>query len=103
MLLQIDSNFRVTTDSSLQNYLLEKLQNVIDKKTREVVRKDWGIIGYHGNSMRSVLLQYKKEALIAEDNLETLHSVLDKLNEIDQTIDRVIKKENIKMETKKDD
>lgn len=102
MILQLDDKFKITTDSSLQNYQLEQLTDIIDKKTREVVRKDWIIQGFHGNSMRSVLIQYTKQALITEDNLETLHNVLDKLNEIDQTIDRVVKKENIRMDNKND-
>ena len=96
MLLQIDERFRVTTDSSLQNFLLEQLQDIKDKSTKEVVRQDWIIIGYHGNSMRSVLLQYMKTTLI-NSNLEVINDVLDKLKEIEQTIERVVKKENIKI------
>jgi hypothetical protein len=103
MLLQIDDNFRVVTDSSLQNYILEHLTDVIDKKTRENVRQDWIVQGYHGASMRSVLIQYRNLALITDDKLKTLHNVLDKLNKVEQTIERVVTKENIKLESKQDD
>jgi mevalonate kinase len=100
MLLQLDERFRVTTDSSLQNFLLEQLQDIKDKSTKEVVRQDWIIIGYHGNSMRSVLMQYMKTTLI-NSNLEVINDVLDKLKEVEKTIEKVAKKENIKMIPKK--
>jgi RNA binding exosome subunit len=102
MLLQLDGNFKITCDSSKQNLQLEMLQDVLDKKTKEVVRKDWNVIGFHGNSMRSVLLQYKNECLV-NSQLESINDVLDRLNEIDRTIDTVVKRENIRLETKSDD
>jgi RNA binding exosome subunit len=102
-MLQLDDNFRIVTDSSLQNYILEKLSAVIDKKTREVVRSEWNVCGYHGNSMRSVLHQYLRESLITDYKLETLHNVLDRLNEIENIILKVVKQENFKLAAKQDD
>jgi hypothetical protein len=102
-MLQLDDHFRVSVDSSRQNFQLEQLQDVKDKKSKEVVRQEWSLIGFHGNSMRSVLLQYMKESLITDDKLETIHNVLDRLNEIENTIVKVVKKENIKLVAKQND
>jgi hypothetical protein len=102
-MLQLDDHFRVSVDSSRQNFQLEQLQDVKDKKSKEVVRQEWSLIGFHGNSMRSVLLQYMKESLITDDKLETIHNVLDRLNEIENTIVKVVKKENIKLAAKQND
>jgi hypothetical protein len=101
-MLQLDNNFRVLVDSSKQNFILEKLDDIVDKKTKEVVRRDWVLCGYHGNSMRSVLLQYRNEALITDNKLETLNDVLDKLNEVEKTIVKVVKQENIKLVSNND-
>lgn len=102
-MITLDDKFKVTTDSSLQNFQLEKLEDVKNKQSGDIVRQEYKIIGFHGNSIKSVLHQYAKEAVIDDVQLETLHNVLDKLKEIDQTIDRVAKKLNIKLETKQDD
>jgi hypothetical protein len=101
MNIKIDDNFKITIDSSGQNLQLEKLCDVIDKKTREVVRKDFNIVGFHGLSLRSVLLQYKNESLAADDKLESINDVIDKLNEIEKTISKLVK--NIKLDVKSDD
>jgi RNA binding exosome subunit len=102
MLLQLDDKFRIVVDSSKQNYILEKLEDILDKKTKEVNRQDWILCGYHGNSMRSVLLQYRNESLI-NSNLETINNILDRLNEIERTIEKAVKQENIKLDVKSDD
>jgi hypothetical protein len=96
MLLQLDDQFKVTCDSSRQNWQLEQLQEVNDKKNGGT-KFEWNNIGFHGNSLRSVLLQYRNVSLINDDKLETLNDVLDKLNEIERTIVKVVKQENIKL------
>jgi hypothetical protein len=53
-MLVLDDRYRVSTDSSLQNFQLEALVDVKNKSTKEVVRQEWNVIGFHGNSMRSV-------------------------------------------------
>lgn len=103
MRLKLDDHFVVTVDSSKQNFQLEQLQDVIDKKTREVVRQEWVVCGFHGNSMRSVLLQYVKESLITEDKLEKINDVLDRLNEIENTIVKVVKQGNFQLVAQSDD
>jgi tetrahydromethanopterin S-methyltransferase subunit G len=102
MLLQLDDKFRVVVDSSKQNFILEKLDDILDKKTKEVVRQDWILCGYHGNSLRSVLLQYRNVSLISDDKLETINDVFDRLNEIERTIEKVVKSENIKLAANND-
>jgi hypothetical protein len=96
MILKLDDHFKITTDSSKQNFQLEQLSEVTDRKTKET-KLEWSIIGFHGNSLRSVLLQYRNVSLITDDKLETLHSVLDKLSEIERTIVNVVKQQNIKL------
>jgi hypothetical protein len=66
------------------------------------MKQEFKVIGYHGNSMRSVLLQYKKESLFAEDDLKTINQVLDKLIEIERTIETVVSRENIKLVVQND-
>jgi hypothetical protein len=102
-MLQLDDRYKVTVDSSCQNYQLEELQDIKNKQSGEVVRQDFKIIGFHGNSMRSVLLQYVRESLITDDKLNDIHKVFDKLVELDNTIIRVVKKENFKLASKSDD
>lgn len=101
-MLVLDDRFRVSTDSSLQNFQLEKLTDIKDKSTKEVVRQDWLLIGFHGNSMRSVLNQYVKESLINDQKLEKVNDILDRLNEVEKTIIKVVKAENFKLVTKDD-
>jgi hypothetical protein len=100
MILKLDDHFKITTDSSKQNFQLEQLSEVTDRKTKES-KLEWGIIGFHGNSLRSVLLQYRNASLISDDKLETLHNVLDRLNEVERTIKTVVK--SIKLDVKSDD
>lgn len=95
-MLKLDDKFVITKDKSEQNFQLEKLFDVKNKETGEI-KHEWKIIGYHGNSITSVLKQYKNEAIISDDELESIHNILDKLKEIDRTIDRVVKRENIKL------
>jgi hypothetical protein len=90
MILQLDSKHRVSIDSSCQNYILESLDEVKDKKTGDI-KYEWNGIGFHGLSMRSVLLQYKNHA-IAISELETINDVLDRINELENTIHKVADK-----------
>lgn len=101
MLLQLDDKFRVTADSSRQNWQLEALEDIKDKKT-QAIKQDWRIVGYFGGNLKALLNRYKNEALI-NSNFSTLDNVLDKLQEIDRTISSRVKKENIKLDIKSDE
>lgn len=95
MLLELDSKHRVVVDSSCQNYILEQLQEVKNKKTDEI-KLEWVGLGFHGLSLRSVLHQYKNYAIAISD-VESLNEVLDRLNEIENTIINVVKNENLRL------
>jgi hypothetical protein len=95
MELILDDKFKITTDSSLQNYILWKLENITNKKTKET-KQDYITIGYFGHNLSSLLKRYKNESLIDLENT-TIEKVLDKLNEVDTRIDKVVKAAKIKM------
>ncbi|TCJ01052.1 hypothetical protein [Cytobacillus praedii] len=95
MLLQLDDTYRITVDSSKQNLQLERLENVVSKKDKEVVRQQYNIIGYHGSNLKSALYQYKKDSLIVDDSISDISAILHKLDKIDKTIHEVVKHENI--------
>jgi hypothetical protein len=101
MLLQLDDNHKLTLDSSRQNIQLEQLQTIKNKKEGGT-KSSWEIIGFHGLSLRSALFQYMKELIVSDDKLETIHNVLDRLNEIEKTIVKVVKQENIQWESQDD-
>jgi hypothetical protein len=101
MELILDSKFKVTTDSSLQNYILWKLEDITNKKTKET-KQDYITIGYFGHNLGSLLKRYKDEVLIDLKNT-TLEEILDKLNQIDGRTDKVVKAAKIKMMSKDND
>jgi hypothetical protein len=101
MNLMLDSKFKVETDSSFRNYILFKLEDIKDKKTKEI-KQDWVIVGHFGHSFSSLLKRYKDESLINLENT-TLEEIKEKLNQIDKHIDTVVKAAKIKMVSKDDD
>lgn len=98
--LQLDDNYKITVDSSKQNFQLEKFENVAIRGT-EQTKREWKIVGYFGSNLKSVLNKYKNEVLINSD-FSTLDDVLDKLQEIDKTIEEVDKRGNIKLDIMND-
>lgn len=100
MELILDDKFKITTDSSLQNYILWKLETIKDKKTKET-RQDYISLGFFGHNLSSLLKRYKDESLIDLENT-TIEKVLDKLNELDMSIDKIVKAAKIKLVSKDD-
>jgi hypothetical protein len=98
MELMLDDKFKIVTDSSLQNYILMKLEDIKNKKTNEI-RQDWISLGFFGHSLHSVLKRYRDESLISLGNV-TLDEVLNKLTEMDSHIDKVVKADKIKLVSK---
>lgn len=98
MELQLDEDYKLTTDSSKQNFILMKYEEIRDKKTKEVVRKDWVEAGYHGLSIKSVLLQYAK---LTQINLEdsTISQLVDSINNLTKHIDKVAQQIKVKFES----
>jgi hypothetical protein len=95
MELILDDKFKVTTDSSLQNYILWKLETIKDKKTKET-RQDYISLGFFGHNFKALLKRYVAESLIDLENT-TLEKVLDKLNELDKHIDKIVKAAKLKL------
>lgn len=90
-MLVLDGTYKVTLDSSVQNYQLEKLESVKDRKTGEL-KKEWNIIGSHGLSLKSVLYQYKNNRIadgILEENVEINH-LLNTLEKLDTYICSIV-------------
>lgn len=94
-MIYIDDTHRIILDSSKQNLILEKLENVEEKKTKNI-KQEWQLQGYHGLSLSSVLIQYKKLALTGDDKLDVIEKVLTKLDEIDRTIKELCKRDDLK-------
>jgi hypothetical protein len=95
MELILDDKFKVTTDSSLQNYILWKLETIKDKKTKEE-RQDYISLGFFGHNFKSLLKRYADESLIDLDNT-TLEEIFEKLNQLDKHIDKVVKAAKLKL------
>lgn len=92
-MLILDERYRVVVDSSHQNYILEKYEEVINRETKES-KMVWQGIGFHGLSLRSVLNQYNKQLLadeVASANIEASQLSL-KLDELEKQINRISSK-----------
>jgi hypothetical protein len=100
MELILDDKFKVSTDSSLQNYILWKLEDITDKKTKET-RQDYISLGFFGHNFSSLLKRYKDESLIDLENT-TIEKVLDKLTEVDKRIDKIVKVAKLKLASNDD-
>lgn len=86
-MLVLDDTYKVTVDSSVQNYQLEKLIDVKDRESGEL-KKKWDIIGSHGLSLKSVLYQYKNNRVadgIMKENVE-INNLLSTLEQLDTYI-----------------
>jgi hypothetical protein len=96
-MLILDENYKVTLDSSVQNYQLEKYIDVTDRKTGDL-KKKWDIIGSHGLSLKSVLYQYKNNRLadgVVEENVE-VNQLIKAVEQLDTYIRSIVYKHNDK-------
>jgi hypothetical protein len=103
LILNLDERYKVTTDKAKMNFQLEQLIDVKDKETGEVVRQECKVIGYHGGHLNHAILQYVKQLKLTSDEEYDIHKLLDKLNEIKEHIDRVVRRENITFELRKEE
>lgn len=96
MKLTLDDRFRVYSDP--RNFILEKLEDVKDRKTGDV-KQEWKTVGFFGR-FEHLLNTYKNESI---RNMEdTSLSEIEKLYlKLDQTIKDVVKRENITLELHK--
>lgn len=102
MLLQLDGEFRCTSDK--YNWILERYEPVRDRKTKEITGYEWKQLGFFGTNLSPAIKKYVNEKIRDEDNLQ-VNELLDRLNELSRHIDKVVKKSNIEFvyEGKKDD
>jgi hypothetical protein len=77
------------------NFILEKYEETIDLKTKQPNGNfKWKHVGYF--NFNQALKRYVTESIRDMDKA-TIQQVLDKLNQIDEHIERIVKKENVKL------
>lgn len=91
LFLQLDEKFRIMSES--MNYVLEKLEDVEDRKTKEV-KQVWKFNGYFGENLRSCLKKYASESL-RDSGGTNVEQLIAYLNKLEDHIDKVVKRENI--------
>ena len=95
MKLTLDERYRVYTDP--KNFILEKLEDVTDKKTKEV-KQQWRNAGYFGR-FEHLLNTYANESLRSLDDT-SLEEIKETIINLQKTIEEVVRKENIKLDLK---
>ena len=93
MKLTLDKRFRVYTDP--RNFILEKLEYVIDRKTGEV-KEEWRNAGYFGR-FEHLLNTYANESLRSLEDT-SLAEIKETIVNLQQNIEKVVRKEGIKLE-----
>lgn len=97
MELYLDDKHRLVTDRT--NFILEKLEPVKDKKTNEIRGEEWKNKGFFGYQIEHALKRYQVEVIRSEGEM-TAEQLLNKLKEIEETIKKVVKQENIRFPQK---
>lgn len=92
MLLQLDDEYRVVNDK--YNYILERYEDIIDRKTKQPIGKDWKQLGFFGTNLSPAIKKYVNEKIKDSDTLN-VSELLERLNELNRHIDKVVKKQNI--------
>ena len=93
MNLILDERFKISSDK--HNYVLEKYEDVEDRKTGEI-KKMWKDAGYYG-SIEPILNRYIKER-IRDSEATSVNELIAELKEIKLHISDVLKRENITLE-----
>jgi hypothetical protein len=101
MELKLDERYRIISTS--MNWVLENLADVKDKVSGEVTRQEWRVVGYFGFHLNHAIKRYVSEVVRNDDSECDVDCLLVKLNEIDEKIDRIVRKENITFELKKEE
>ena len=93
-ILNLDDKYRITTIHL--NFVLQKYEEIIHRTTKEV-RYDWKDIGYYGTNLAQALKRYTSEALRDDDGETDVHKVIARLKELEDVIERRVRKENIEL------
>lgn len=92
MLLQLDNHYRIVSDK--YNFILERNEEVFDRKTKESKGFEYKQVGFFGTNLAQAIKKYSNEKIKDEDKI-LAQQLLYKLDEINKHIDKVVKKENI--------
>lgn len=93
-ILTLDGRFRLTTTHL--NWVLQRYEEITNKATKEV-RHDWKDIGYFGNNLAHALKRYVTESLRDKEDNTDVHTLLDRLKELEDIIEKRVKKEQIEL------
>ena len=96
LILPLDDKFRV--ESAKHNFTLQKYEEIVSRKD-DSVRYDWKDIGYFGSNLAYCLKRYIVESLRDEEDTD-VHRLLDRLKELENVIEKKVRKENILLELK---
>lgn len=91
LFLQLDDKYRIISDPL--NYILEKLEDVEDRQTKEI-KQVWKNKGYFGYNLRSCLKKYTSESL-RDSGGKNVEQLIEYINALEEHIDKVVKRENI--------
>ena len=90
MNLILDERFRISSDK--HNFILEKYEDVEDRKTGEI-KQVWKDAGYYG-SIEPILNRYTKER-VRDSEASSVDDLIIELKEIKLHINNIVKRENI--------
>jgi len=92
-LLLLDDTHRVVFEK--HNFILERLSDVTDKKTGET-KQSWKNVGYYGNLI-PLLNRYVQETVKDQRNIFS-EELIQVMKELEKSIEKTVKKSNIKLE-----
>lgn len=102
MILDLDENYRIITDKTNQNFILQYFEEKIDVKTKELTgERDWKDKGYYGGQIKWALNKYLTLKIMYQNEVD-VKRLISKIEEVEKTILRVVKRENIKLEEAKE-
>ena len=90
--MQLDEEYKVTVDP--MNFRLEKLEDIQDRKTGEM-KQEYKTYGYFGR-FEHLLKTYANEK-IRQQGSTSIDELVDLIGNLHRTIEKVVKKENIKL------
>jgi hypothetical protein len=96
--LQLDDTYKISSDR--YNFVLEKNEEIIDLKTKQPTGKfKYKDAGYFGSNFAQALKRYVTESIRDVEKAE-VSLILDRINQLERHIDRVVKRENIRLTVK---
>lgn len=95
MILKLDDTYRIISDKL--NWVLQRYEDVMDRKTKEPTGvKQWKDVGYFGGNISNAIKKYVNEYIRDQGNL-IIDELPDLIRELESKIDRVVKRENLKL------